>query len=117
MKASLDVLSCTDTRTVAILGDMFELGESSERMHHEVGVHAEESGINVLICIGELTAATIRGAKEASEKTGTPMETRLFETKEDFFHEADNLLKKNDTILIKASNAMGFAEIVNRLKN
>lgn len=117
MKASLDVLSCADTRTVAILGDMFELGESSERMHHEVGVHAEESGINVLICIGELTAATIRGAKEASEKTGTPMETRLFDTKEDFFHEADNLLKKNDTILIKASNAMGFAEIVNRLKN
>lgn len=31
VKASLDVLSCADTRTVAILGDMFELGEHSEK--------------------------------------------------------------------------------------
>lgn len=117
MKASIDVLAFADTRTVAILGDMFELGKGSDRMHHEVGVHAAEAGINALICIGDLTAATGQGAKETAEKNGTPMEIRHFQTKEDFFRESDNILKKNDTILIKASHAMGFAEIVDILKN
>lgn len=116
MKASIDVLAFADTRTVAILGDMFELGERSEQMHREVGIHAAESGISVLICIGDLTAATVQGAKETAEKKGVPMDIFHFRTKEDFFRESSDILKKNDTVLIKASHGMGFAEIVDWLK-
>lgn len=116
MKASLDVLSFADTRTVAILGSMFELGETSEKMHYDVGAHAAEAGINVLICIGNLTRSTARGAEETAVKKGLSTKVFHFDTKADFFREADNLLKEKDTILVKASHGMEFPEIVKHLQ-
>ena len=116
MKASLDVLSFADTRTVAILGSMFELGETSEKMHYDVGVHAAKAGINVLICIGDLTRSTARGAEETAEKKGLSTKVFHFDTKADFFREAGNLLKEKDTILVKASHGMEFPEIVKHLQ-
>lgn len=115
MKASLDVLSFADTRTVAILGDMFELGADSAKMHYDVGAHAAKAKINVLICIGELTADTVRGAEDTSKQEGLSMEVRHFHTKGDFFKEAETILKEKDTVLVKASHGMEFPEIVTRL--
>ena len=113
MKSSLDVLACADTRTVAILGDMFELGASEKEMHYEVGAYAAEKGISVLICIGGLSAETARGAREAADSAA--MEILHYSTKEDFFKEMNDVLKKDDTILVKASHGMEFTEIVNFL--
>ena len=113
MKSSLDVLACADTRTVAILGDMFELGASEKEMHYEVGAYAAEKGISVLICIGGLSAETARGARESAD--GAAMEILHYSTKEDFFKEMNDVLKKDDTILVKASHGMEFTEIVNFL--
>lgn len=113
MKSSLDVLSCAGTRTVAILGDMFELGAAEKEMHYETGAYAAEKGIDVLICIGSLSAETARGARESSR--GAEMEIHHYDSKADFFKEMDNVLKKNDTILVKASHGMEFPEIVNLL--
>ena len=39
-----------------------------------------------------------------------------FETKDDFFEQADRILNPKDTVLVKASNGMKFSEIVNVLK-
>ena len=39
-----------------------------------------------------------------------------FATKADFFAEADNLFKKGDAVLVKASNGMKFPEIVEYLQ-
>ena len=86
-------------------------------MHYGVGVHAAEKDIDVLICIGELTAATVQGAMETAEEKGLPTEIHYFKTKEDFFKEAGDILKRKDTILIKASHGMGFTEIVEQLKD
>ena len=117
VKASLDVLSCADTRTVAILGDMFELGEHSEKMHYDTGAHAADAGIDVLVCIGSLSADTARGAEETAQKKGLPMEVVHYASKEEFFGQADNLLKERDTILVKASHAMDFSRIVDWLQH
>lgn len=112
MKASLDVLSQADTRTAAILGDMFELGPKEREMHYEVGQYAADTKINVLICIGDLAEEIARGA--ASRETQT--EVYHFETKADFLKNADSILKEQDTILIKASHGMEFPELVEALK-
>ena len=48
-KASLDVLATADTRKVAILGDMFELGENEKELHYGVGKHAAEKNIDLVI--------------------------------------------------------------------
>lgn len=123
MKSSLDVLAYADTRTVAILGDMFELGPKEKEMHYNVGRHAAEKGINVLICIGNLSAEIARGAEKAAvsrtvqaDASATAnMEIHHYASKSDFFEDAGNVLRDGDTILVKASHGMEFPEIVNRL--
>ena len=55
MTAAIDVLAALPAvRRVAILGDMYELGEDSSEMHEAVGKYAAERGINLIITVGEL---------------------------------------------------------------
>ena len=111
VKASLDVLATADTRQVAILGDMFELGEDEKSLHAECGRHAAEKGISVIICIGALSEHTANAARESSAE-----QVYHFATKQAFFAQAPNIIKKNDTVLVKASHGMAFPEIVDYLK-
>ena len=115
MKASIAVLSDAGTRTVAILGDMFELGEDGPQMHYDTGKYAADCGINVLVCIGELSAEIARGARENSSPS--QIEICEFATKDDFFKDAGRILKEKDTILVKASHGMDFAKIVAKLQD
>ena len=123
MKSSLDVLAYADTRTVAVLGDMFELGPKEKEMHYNVGEHAAKKGIDVLICIGDLSAEIARGAKDtalrSAEQDGASaaadMEIHHYASKSDFFKDAGNILMDGDTILVKASHGMEFPEIVDKL--
>lgn len=110
-KASLDVLATADSRKVAILGDMFELGENEKELHYEVGTHAAEKGIDLCVCIGMLSQNTASGAATGN---GTVIH---FETKADFIANMGALLQKGDTILVKASHGMEFPEIVEKLNN
>lgn len=115
MKASLDVLACADTRTAAILGDMFELGEKEKEMHYNTGVHAAQAGIDTVICIGALAEEIARGARETAEKEHLGTDVRHYADKAAFFADMENVLKEKDTILVKASHGMEFPEIVERL--
>ncbi len=110
--ASLDVLASATTRKVAILGDMFELGEKEKELHREVGAHAAEKEIDVLVAIGALSKNTADGAKNMDPN----MLVLHYDTKADFLKEAKGILKTNDTVLVKASHGMEFPEIVEALK-
>lgn len=107
MKASLDVLNQADTRKVAILGDMFELGEDEVRLHEEIGRHIEETDIDVVICVGKLSQNIKPQGKTVY----------YFNTLDDFFGRIEELIFSKDTILIKASHGMDFVKIVNYFKN
>lgn len=126
MKASVDVLAdsgtqnssaaCTPTRTVAILGDMGELGAQEKDMHYDVGRHTAKAGINVLICIGTLSAELARGAADTMDPSSeNRIEIHHYKDKPEFFANMGSVLQKGDTILVKASHAMGFDEIVEKL--
>ena len=108
--ASLDVLATADSRKVAILGDMFELGENEKELHRGVGEHAAEKEIDVLICIGPLSKNTADGA------LGKKTAVYHFDTKAEFLSKAESLLCKDDCILVKASHGMEFPEIVEKLQ-
>lgn len=112
MRASLEVLSKAKDRTVAILGDMFELGLDEQRLHQEVGQYAAKKGIDMLICIGSLSAHMAGGA--ASEDPD--MQVYHYGTKEEFLKDMDSLIQPCDTILVKASHGMKFSELVKYLK-
>lgn len=108
--ASLNVLATADSRKVAILGDMFELGEKEKELHFGVGAHAAEQEIDLVICIGELSEETARGVRYQG---GNAVH---FSAKAEFFEKGMPLLQKGDTVLVKASHGMEFPEIVETLQ-
>lgn len=109
-KAAIDVLSYAHGRKVAVLGDMFELGEGEIQMHREVGEYAADKNINLLICIGELSRNTYDAAVDKGIE-----KAMYYKTREDFLDKMQEILKKSDNILVKASHGMEFSEIVSRL--
>ncbi len=111
MKASLEVLDKADTRKVAVLGDMGELGENEEKLHEEVGEKAAALNIDLLITIGSLSKMTAQAAMKNPK-----LKVVMFDDMEDFKAEAPKLIKKGDTVLVKASHFMKFDLIVNFLR-
>ena len=109
MKAALELLMHAQGRTVAILGDMFELGEREKQMHGEIGAYAMKSGVDVLLCVGRLSESMYEEAMKAWDGDS---DVRFFETKEELRQELDSILEPGDTILVKASHSMHFEELV-----
>lgn len=104
MKAAIDLLGDALGRRVAILGDMFELGENENEMHAEVGTYALEHGIDLLVCCGKLS-------KNMADAYGDGC--FYYETLEQLLEKLDCLpFEKGDTILVKASHGMKFSEII-----
>lgn len=113
MKGSLDLLAESKTRSIAVLGDMFELGDQKETLHHDMGIHASKCGIDIICCVGDLSKHMYEGARDSA----TTSQVHYFSTKEELLNALPAFLKANDTVLVKASNGMKFAEIVRNLKD
>ncbi len=71
VKAALDLLALADTRKVAILGDMLNLGENSGQLHEEIGSYAVAAGIDDIYCVGEESRCMYRAANQTAEQAGT----------------------------------------------
>lgn len=112
MKASLDVLKDAEHRKVAILGDMFELGENAAELHASVGCHAAENEIDLLICVGDAS----RHMAEAAFQTGGCGEVLQVPTLAALLEVLPRLIQEDDTILVKASHGMHFEKVVERLQ-
>ena len=116
MKAAIDLLGLANTRKVAILGDMFELGEGQETMHSEIGTYAVETGVDVLVCVGELSSNMFQAATLAKEASKKDIQIYHMKDTKEVTEKIETLLEKGDTILVKASHSMGFSEVVKMLQ-
>ena len=94
-------------RYVAILGDMLNLSEFSEQMHYETGILAAQSGVGLLICCGAEAAFIHKGFLSAGGKTA-----HFFPDKAQLVAALPGMLRKGDTILVKASRGMRFEELL-----
>ena len=111
MTAALNILGRYESRRVAILGDMFEMGEFAEFGHRQVGKAALEN-VDILIAIGKDAEFIV---KELKESNMNPDNLYHFETKEEAIEKLDEIIKANDTILVKASRGMHLEKIVEHL--
>jgi UDP-N-acetylmuramoyl-tripeptide--D-alanyl-D-alanine ligase len=115
MKAALELLSEANGRRVAILGDMFELGADSDRLHEQVGAYCLQTKADVLICIGEHAQHIYEGARKAQEEIKREMGLYHFKTKGAFLKQKEQILEAGDTVLLKASHGMAFETLLKEL--
>ena len=111
MKAGIDLLCMAEGTKVAILGDMFELGENSDAMHAEVGSYGVEKELDFLLCVGENS----RHMYEAALRDKKESKVDYFETRDALLaalEEKTLELPAGSTVLIKASHGMKFSRVV-----
>ena len=110
MCAALETLkSLKIKRTVAVLGDMLELGDFSKEAHQRVGEKAFETECALVVTFGE-AAEDI--AKAFIESGGI---AKTFRNKAELTNYLRESLKEGDTVLFKGSRGMKMEEIFTSL--
>jgi UDP-N-acetylmuramoyl-tripeptide--D-alanyl-D-alanine ligase len=114
MKAAIDLLAAFGgQRTIAVLGDMLELGPRSSDFHREVGAHAALRRVSMLVACGVLGKGFAEGAREAGMSADSIIEAP------DALHAARlmrSMLRPGDAVLIKGSRGMRMEQVVDMLK-
>lgn len=98
-------------RTIAILGDMGELGAGSPEYHLQVGQKAAELEIDRLVAIGESAAAYVEGAGGLN---GNRQDLHLDDV-ESALAVVPGLVERGDYVLVKASRFMRLERICDAL--
>jgi len=114
MKAAIDLLNMADTRKVAVLGDMFELGVKENEFHAEIGSYAAVKNIDCILCVGKLSRNMYEAALAVEESIS---QAYYYETKEEMLTDLPSILNAKDTVLVKASHGMHFEEVVKVLQD
>lgn len=117
MAAALEVLArIRANRHVAILGDMYELGEDEEEGHIQTGAKAGELGVDLLIAIGKNACLLAEGAMTKSSNISIVKFPDVDRASERVL----DLIGRGDAVLIKGSNSTKvskLAEMIRDLKN
>ena len=100
MIAALDAFAATpcDGRRIAVLGDMFELGEGALDLHRKVFAHAMSLGIPLVIGVGELSSQCLC---HLAYKTLAPLKKKF---------RVD--VSAGDLVLVKASHGMRLGDLL-----
>jgi len=110
MRSSLDYLASVGTgrRTVAVLGDMGELGAASPEYHREVGRRVAELGIDCLIAVGVDAAGYVAAVREEGTCDNCCYH---FSDRAAAIAAVPGLIEPGDVVLVKASRFMKLEEL------
>lgn len=113
MKAAINVLASMETkgegRKIAVLGDMLELGDFSQKAHEEIGRYAAENGVSYLFLKGKAMEHAKTGALEANMP---PSHIIWKETDVDLAEAAKSILHAGDCALFKGSRGMKIERVL-----
>jgi UDP-N-acetylmuramoyl-tripeptide--D-alanyl-D-alanine ligase len=107
MRAALDDLAASASgRRVAVLGDMLELGPDEDRFHAEIGAHARDAGVDVLVAVGPRAAHFADGYGEVIALPDAQAAAGAVR----------DLLAPGDTVLVKGSRGVGLEVVARALE-
>ena len=109
MMSAIDTLCLADGRKICVLGNMYELGDDSLKMHRQVGEYAASKNVDVLFTCGDMAKEIAEGAK------GRVGDIRCFDDNEALVKELEAVLREGDAVMIKASNSMKFGDVAKAL--
>jgi UDP-N-acetylmuramoyl-tripeptide--D-alanyl-D-alanine ligase len=92
-------------RRVAVIGDMGELGPTSEAYHRELGRQLAESPVDVVVGVGRECRALLAELEGRKEIHGFP-------SVDDMKTSLDGLIKAGDAVLLKGSRRVGLERVV-----
>lgn len=95
------------SRRVAVLGDIFELGDFAPGAHTDIGKKARTEA-EVLVCVG-------KNARYIAEGAGDMKHIYSFETTEEAAKSLPDILLPGDTVLLKASRGMHFEKLFEKI--
>lgn len=118
MQASLEVLKerAGKNKTLAVLGEMYELGTAAETGHREVGETLARLGIDALITVGKLAEEIAQGAEKAGYEQERIQVTANHEEAVDAAKKRLEQFEPGTWVLIKGSRGMKMEEITSRLE-
>jgi UDP-N-acetylmuramoyl-tripeptide--D-alanyl-D-alanine ligase len=105
MRAALETVAglVARGRRIAVLGDMRELGKSSERYHREIGQFAAECKLDLLVCVG--TQAKL--IADSAARAGMPADAiHRYADARAASNGVSEWLRRGDLVLLKASRTM-----------
>ncbi len=114
MRAALTLLANLGggKRTIAVLGDMRELGAKEEQFHREIGVFVAKQGFSHLIACGRFGPCFVEGAQKAG------MSARAISRARSIPHAArvlERLARPGDMVLLKASRGIEIERVLKRM--
>ncbi|MCX8130128.1 MAG: UDP-N-acetylmuramoyl-tripeptide--D-alanyl-D-alanine ligase [Clostridia bacterium] len=114
MEAAINVLKdvAGSKRTIAVLGDMLEIGDWAFKAHIDVGKYAVSKGIDCIFTVGEEARNIAKGAIEAGADFSN---VKTFDNNGDIVKFLKDFKRQNDVILIKGSRGMKMEQIVEKL--
>jgi len=93
-------------KTVLVLGDMAELGQSAERLHAEIGEKAKVAGVTALYATGVLSTETVNAFGENGYH---------FQSKEKLIDTLKEDLTGSEVVLVKGSRSAAMEEVVEQI--
>ena len=112
VRAMVDVLRATPARRrVAVLGEMLELGQSTEPLHRDIGKYVAAQGIDVLIGIRGAARFTVDEAVRA----GLSGAAYFFEDPETAGDFVRGLVSAGDAVLFKGSRGVKVERALERV--
>lgn len=112
IKAAIETLNNRkEKRKIAVLGDILELGKYSEEIHKSLAKEIINSNIDILITVGTEMKYLINELLD----NNYDKEMYSFDKYNDTYEVLDNILKKGDVVLLKASHGINLTEVVNHL--
>ncbi len=114
MRAAIDVLAelSASRRSIAVLGDMLELGPDAADLHRDLGVYLAGRGISYVIAVGPLGRHIAEGALGAGMASGQVQETPDASGASAILAE---LARAGDVVLVKASRGMRLERVIELL--
>jgi UDP-N-acetylmuramoyl-tripeptide--D-alanyl-D-alanine ligase len=95
-------------RRIAVLGPMRELGEQSDELHASLAPAVMNAGVEELILIGQ-------EMRPLAEQVVGKLSLDLVSTVDEATEALLRLLRPGDAVLVKASNSIGLAKLVDRM--
>ena len=106
MRATLKVLAAERAdRRIAVLGEMRELGESSDAYHAALAVPIDEAGVSRAVLVGEGMLPLAKALEGRIETVHVPDAAAAARVLSD-------LIAPGDAVLVKGSNGVGLARVV-----